>query len=711
MKQLNKKSLLFVLALLVLAFAANSLVFAQGRAPFVVGDGTPASCTEAAFNTALTNAAANAEADTITFNCGGAVTIPFTTTKTVDDDLTINGGELITFDGGFTGLVSTGRRLFHVLDGSNVNFIGLTFANGNGTNGLNGNGGAILAYGNVNVTRSNFTGNYSGRGSGIASYKDVNNGQTNTPVVNVFQSAFINNVNTDRGVLLADGGVINVANSTFSGNIITNTGASNEGTIIRVTGGLTSVGNLTNVTIVDQTDDNSIFSSGKPLTVRNSIIVSGDPLCAATTVNPTDGSGNVIFGGGTCTGLTPVSTDDPVLQPLSTTFVPYYDLGDGSSALNKVTNDTYVSDNSLFSGVVTVDQNGTARPQGEGKDAGAIESDASVTTPTPETPTPETPTPETPTPETPTPETPTPETPVPGPGAFNLLSPDNGVVIRDTADVTAITWELSNGAESYEFILLKTSDTVRLGEVLRVDVLAENCGATPGVCTLAVGADVQSLLTDGQYSWTVEAENTEGVTEATNAPYTFTVSTSGVELVINGGFESLGADTKPVIDPWVLKNGSGDKVKCNKPEKPKFFAYTGECAWRFKGTPGDKAKLTQNIDPSLVVAGDVLTLSAAITTNVDPGKVAFLKIDYVDPTAGLNNDGRDKAVIELTGPTLNQDYEVFSVDLAVLDTPTKVKVMLKGKTESGKIYVDDVSVLAQPTTGGGAVLPLPLPLP
>ena len=64
----------------------------------VVGTGTPASCTEAAFNLALSGGGA------VTFNCGGGpVTIPITSTRTIGLTTTIDGtGQQVTLDGGGT---------------------------------------------------------------------------------------------------------------------------------------------------------------------------------------------------------------------------------------------------------------------------------------------------------------------------------------------------------------------------------------------------------------------------------------------------------------------------------------------------------------------------------------------------------------------------------------------------------------------------------
>lgn len=63
----------------------------------VVGDGTPGSCTEAAFDAAL------ASGDVITFDCGAAPhTITFTSEKLIQKDVVIDGGGLVTLGGGGT---------------------------------------------------------------------------------------------------------------------------------------------------------------------------------------------------------------------------------------------------------------------------------------------------------------------------------------------------------------------------------------------------------------------------------------------------------------------------------------------------------------------------------------------------------------------------------------------------------------------------------
>ena len=75
-----KKNIIFLTLILTLLAAALNARPARA-ANAVVGTGTPASCTEAAFDDALVTASAGG--GTITFNCGsGAHTITFSISKT-----------------------------------------------------------------------------------------------------------------------------------------------------------------------------------------------------------------------------------------------------------------------------------------------------------------------------------------------------------------------------------------------------------------------------------------------------------------------------------------------------------------------------------------------------------------------------------------------------------------------------------------------------
>lgn len=108
------------------AFALLGMQAHPVRADGVVGDGTPASCTEAALDAAL------AAGGTIEFNCGPAPhTILFTGMKSINLDTTLDGGGLITLDG------QGAHRLFDV--GARLTLRNLVLTRGY----FNGDGGAI----------------------------------------------------------------------------------------------------------------------------------------------------------------------------------------------------------------------------------------------------------------------------------------------------------------------------------------------------------------------------------------------------------------------------------------------------------------------------------------------------------------------------------------------------------------------------------------
>lgn len=131
--------------LLGLLWAGLSLARPARAADAVVGDGTAASCTEAAFATAL-NTVQGSGGGIMSFDCGGAATIPFTSSKIISQAaITINGAEKITLDG------RDATRLFYVEDNAGLTLQNITLANGfDSTYG----GGAILNLGELTLTNA-----------------------------------------------------------------------------------------------------------------------------------------------------------------------------------------------------------------------------------------------------------------------------------------------------------------------------------------------------------------------------------------------------------------------------------------------------------------------------------------------------------------------------------------------------------------------------
>jgi fibronectin type 3 domain-containing protein len=188
----------------------------------VVGDGTPASCTESAFEAAI------AAGGVVTFNCGpSAYRLILSSTKSITQDTVIDGGNLVTLDGG--GQV---RQL--LLNNNNFDAItptltlqNVTLANGHGTDnagtGAPTGGGAIYRYGGtLNVINSQFINNVgpaSGQDSAGGAIYSVGVGTTT-----VVGSTFQGNQSSDGGALGNLGASVDLVNDTIQGNKATGTG-------------------------------------------------------------------------------------------------------------------------------------------------------------------------------------------------------------------------------------------------------------------------------------------------------------------------------------------------------------------------------------------------------------------------------------------------------------------------------------------------------
>jgi fibronectin type 3 domain-containing protein len=188
----------------------------------VVGDGTPASCTESAFEEAIT------AGGIVTFNCGSApYRLVLSSTKSITRDTVIDGGNLVTLDGG--GQV---RQL--LLNNGNFDAItptltlqNVTLANGHGTDnagtGAPTGGGAIYRYGGtLNVINSQFINNVgpaTGQDSAGGAIYSVGVGTTT-----IVGSTFNGNQSSDGGALGNLGASIDLVNDTITGNQATGSG-------------------------------------------------------------------------------------------------------------------------------------------------------------------------------------------------------------------------------------------------------------------------------------------------------------------------------------------------------------------------------------------------------------------------------------------------------------------------------------------------------
>jgi hypothetical protein len=191
----------------------------------VVGDGTAGSCTPEAL------AAAVAAGGTITFDCGGAVTIATTATLAITSDTVIDGGGLVTLDGG-------GDHRILELDTGNfeavtptltVQDLAFTRGHASGTptalgTDIDGGGGAIWHLGGgVRVIGCAFDANEGadwGPDVGGGAIYGVGRGETT-----IVRSRFTGNSAANGGAIGVLGGPLVVIDSVIEGNEATGRGA------------------------------------------------------------------------------------------------------------------------------------------------------------------------------------------------------------------------------------------------------------------------------------------------------------------------------------------------------------------------------------------------------------------------------------------------------------------------------------------------------
>jgi hypothetical protein len=217
----------------------------------VVGTGSAASCTEAAFTAALKSGG------TVVFDCGGAATIPITSEKAVriDVDTIIDGAGEITLDGqGLTRLLSfTGTNFRVTMTKLVLQRITLTGGKATGTETFppaqppcsqgfkNGGGGAVLVQdGVLIVIDSSFTNNQSASpGPDVAGGAIYVIGSASTTIVG---SRFTGNSGSNGGAIGSLFSDLTLVNDVFEGNHATGSGANSVNTTCPLVNGQRETG-------------------------------------------------------------------------------------------------------------------------------------------------------------------------------------------------------------------------------------------------------------------------------------------------------------------------------------------------------------------------------------------------------------------------------------------------------------------------------------
>lgn len=147
---MNRRNLLKTLLLLLFALILYPLLHpgTAQAADVVVGDGSPASCTEVAFDTAWGQLLGDL-GGTLTFNCGGAHTIGFSSAKPVDDvQIVIDGGNTITLQALTSQPTGQGTRLFQIFEGGFLTLQNIVLTGGRSPSGdgWGSQGGSIVLW-------------------------------------------------------------------------------------------------------------------------------------------------------------------------------------------------------------------------------------------------------------------------------------------------------------------------------------------------------------------------------------------------------------------------------------------------------------------------------------------------------------------------------------------------------------------------------------
>lgn len=303
---------------------------------------------------------------------------------------------------------------------------------------------------------------------------------------------------------------------------------------------------------------------------------------------------------------------------------------------------------------------------------------------------------------------------------FFLIAPANNGFFRFPGIIQPV-WQ-HYGAETYRFVLFQLSGTGgpstvsndgRIGlvvdETFTAAVDDDPLECLDGVCILFVSALTATLPT-GTYSWTVEGISSLGGTaEAANGPFGFQVNRSDFELLNNGGFE-IDSNNDRVPDGWVrvgpgarrCREGDGDNSNCGY----------------FVNRPG--ARLTYTVPrarlSSLEVnGGDVLIPSARVRTNNLGNARVIVIVNYVDPTAGENENGVDRFSFPLPTNTAGVYTDLDTSPITLAGRPRNIRFQIVGNSNTGNFLIDNVSLLLTgPDYIAGAAAAPPvelLPLP
>jgi hypothetical protein len=156
---------------------------------------------------------------------------------------------------------------------------------------------------------------------------------------------------------------------------------------------------------------------------------------------------------------------------------------------------------------------------------------------------------------------------------------------------------------------------------------------------------------------------------------------NSAQLPLNGSFE-YDNDANGTLDGWRWITVTGKRACTGQ-------RWSGACAVALK--PGAKLIQILPLDLSLLGQGDALTISAYVFPKANPAGCASarLKVNYTDPTAGVNANGRDVLIVTFPDSPVKQ-WQQSTGTLTIDGQPSRVKVILEANGCTKAIRVDDV---------------------
>ncbi|MBK9124204.1 MAG: hypothetical protein IPM16_13955 [Chloroflexi bacterium] len=166
-----------------------------------------------------------------------------------------------------------------------------------------------------------------------------------------------------------------------------------------------------------------------------------------------------------------------------------------------------------------------------------------------------------------------------------------------------------------------------------------------------------------------------------------------IPLILNDSFTEI-------VFTWKLQNGSSDAPKCAPKVPP---GTSGDCAFKFKGSPNEAAKLSQKSSPStlsdvnalLSSSGGLVNLSYDYYSTSEATKIDAKIVVVWTPDGGIET--KSKMVDPASGSTLSGiDYiwategPISTITVDQDATVSKIKVQFKNSSTSGKAYIDNI---------------------